>query len=161
MEPQVLPSRSLGSKFLKKFSDGIALGLGFSLALGFMILLMYLSDPSNREKSENEKLESWQIEFTSSTRLSVEWHEARSSNYNLHVLGAIKNDDETTWESVSVEVNLFDSDGKFIWQCGDYIPAPVWPGDTHKFHVDCNGVSSDPVPEHSTYTVEIVDARAT
>lgn len=50
-------------------------------------------------------------------------------------LGALTNSGEHDWESVTVQIELFDREGNFMDESDGYIQGAITPGSTHNFKV--------------------------
>jgi hypothetical protein len=141
---------------LARVASGFLFGLGFSIALVSIVVVAVAI--TMRVIRQEEQAKTWWKRFTADARLSVESFEHRRTRYNVILLGTVRNAGTDSWDSVRVEVRLLDSQRHVVGICRGYVNGPVRPAQQRYFSVDCDGTEREPVPEHSTYEVEVVDA---
>ncbi len=135
-----------------RFISGLTFGLGFSIALVAVSLsagyLIYLG----ADRPAQYRLKTYGPE----AELTIVSHEAKRSEHDLRVLGQVRNDGNDTWNFVRLHVDLFDGDS-FVGNCWGRTGGPMHPQNQRYFEIKCGGDKWDPVPEHTRYTIEIVD----
>lgn len=156
-EPSVSGVRS----GLLRVAAGVLYGLGFSFAAATVVWLSvgiakYLD---HRPSATNEPDRIWHKRFDATAGMSIESHRPVPTKYNFFGLGSVRNARKDSWESVEVEVCLRDSSGRPLRVCRGLVNGPVRPAQVRDFEVDCHGSEWEPVPNYTTYTIEIVDAR--
>ncbi|MDH5633283.1 MAG: FxLYD domain-containing protein [Gammaproteobacteria bacterium] len=88
----------------------------------------------------------------------VSYRETRTGN-RLLVLGEIENAGKGNVTSVHLEAELKDKNGKFVYECSDYINRKLASGDKENFQISC-GCGSNPLPEYATVDVRVVSANS-
>jgi hypothetical protein len=141
---------------LARFASGFLFGLGFSVAAVGVILLVSFVE---KHMSGQEKADRWHKRFTPDARLTVESHESRATQDNVVILGMVRNSGTDSWDMVQLEVRLHESQAGVVGICRGYVNGPIRPTQLRHFVVDCRGTEREPVPEHTGYDVEVVDAN--
>jgi len=88
----------------------------------------------------------------------VDYRETMNGS-QLLVLGSIKNTGATPASSISIEAELFDKDGKFVFECSDYISTKLQPSKSENFQIKC-GCNKQGVPEYDSVSVRVVSASS-
>ncbi|MCU7930716.1 MAG: FxLYD domain-containing protein [Candidatus Thiodiazotropha sp. (ex Codakia rugifera)] len=138
--------------------------IGFWLGIGFIVpqlvvlysgtMLTMLAIPSMMEDSlENNSLS----EFDKTNQIKVLEYREELSGKQLLILGSIKNEGTGKASSIRLEAELLDSDGRFVFECSEYINKKLKPGETEYFQIKC-GCGDTVAPEHSSITVRVVSA---
>ena len=140
--------------YLAKLVSGFLFGLGFSIALVCVVLVA--DKVTQRESGRAATV--WHKRFTPDARVAVESHSSRTTPYNFIVLGTVRDSGADSWDMVRLEVRLLDSKGSVVGICRGVLNGPVRPTQLRHFAVDCDGTEREPVPEHTDYEVEVVDA---
>jgi hypothetical protein len=86
-------------------------------------------------------------------------HGDHAGSSSLYVVGELVNKGKETWESVRLQVRLFDAHDQLVGLCEDILLNPLRPGAQVAFQVDCDKWDNDAFPKYKRYTVAIVDAR--
>ena len=151
-------------KFMKA---GFWLGIGFiipllvvlysgtaltMLAMPFMIEASYESDAGG----VISKLTS---NFDRAGQIKIrEFREQKNGN-QLLILGSVVNSGDEKASSIQLEAELTDKDGKFVYECSEYINQDLKPGDIENFQIKC-GCGENPVPEYAEVNVRVVSASS-
>lgn len=152
--------------FFKKILNGFGTGLGFVVAV---VAVIYFSTGVLIKKvtedayaaAEEEMPESFGYkQYSSDSGLVVKSHHEREIEHGMEVLAEIENSGDTTWSSVSVEVELFDSDGHFVDECTSYLRGRIAPGETKNVKIKCGGCKDSPLTAYDSYTLAIIDASS-
>lgn len=149
---------------------------GFWLGVGFIIpqlIVMYggtyitfLAMPKMMEMAmdnPSESKDSFDVsEFTSqldqTKKIEIGKYEDKSKDGQLLILGTITNKGDKPASSIQLEVELFDAEGKFVYECSEYISRKLVPGDTENFQVKC-GCNTSPIPEYKSVDIRVVGAH--
>jgi hypothetical protein len=140
--------------YLARVASGFLFGLGFSIALAGIIILT----TTVQERISSHEAGTWHKMFTPEAQLKVESHKPRAAPYNFIVLGTVRNSGKDNWDNVRLEVRLLESNGQVVGICRGYVIGPVRTNQVRYFSVDCEGDQRQPVPEHTGYEIEVVDA---
>lgn len=153
-------------EFLKKILGGFGLGLGFAVAA---VGVLYISSDLMMDKmvedaatgTEERMSESFGYKkFDEDSGLGIKSHKERKIENGVEFLAEIENVGETTWSSVSIEVELFDDQNQFIDECSDYIRGNLAPQQIKNTKIKCGGCENNPLPVYSSYTIKVVDASS-
>ena len=146
---------------LTRMVSGFIFGVGFSIALVLVAwsgnVLMKWSSGEGDSKSGLYK--SWRKHFTPEAGVVIESHESRKRGPNLIILGSVRNGGTDSWNLVHLEAQLLDGRDKLVGICRGHVNGPLRPGQSRYFSIDCEGSQWEPVPEHTRYAVEVVDAH--
>ena len=77
----------------------------------------------------------------------------------LLVQGSFKNVGDIKLDSVEIEAELFDKDGKFVYECSDYISRRFEPQQEENYQIKC-GCSKNGLPEYKTINLTVVNASS-
>ncbi len=146
---------------LSQVSSGFLYGLGFCVALVGAVILtaIVVKRTCGVGGSQNQSSSVWHKRFTPAAGLTIESHRARATKYNLFVVGSVRNGGKDSWESIEPQVRLLEGSGQVVGICRGYVHGAVRPGEARYFSVDCEGTEREPVPDHTDYTIELVNAR--
>lgn len=89
--------------------------------------------------------------------LKIEHYREVQNGSRLLVLGSLHNTGSLQASSIRLEVELFDADGRFVYECSEYISRDLAPGERENFQVNC-GCGKNAAPEHASLTVRVVSA---
>ncbi|WP_284620800.1 FxLYD domain-containing protein [Aquabacterium humicola] len=128
---------------LSKIGTGLLYGIGIGIT---GVALMYFV-------SEHMMASVWNQ--TSTKNLQIVKHEKVEREDQTLVLGTVRNDTTEAIRFANVEVDLFDSAGKFVEQCSHVLNGSVSPGEERNFKVVCGGCKDKPTVQHSTYKVRV------
>ncbi|MBU0533799.1 MAG: FxLYD domain-containing protein [Candidatus Omnitrophica bacterium] len=85
-------------------------------------------------------------------------HEWFPTEDSFNVVGVVANTGSDAWGSINIEVELFDKEGKFVYECSEYIRGTLRPGEEENFVVDCSGCDKAPIPKFDHYEIKITNA---
>jgi len=158
-------------KLLAWIVMGFFIGAGFTTAMylvGYWATDIYAEKVSSSMKDQlddgykpeqNETYLMEYKEFSADSGLIIEAHEPRKVPNSLDILGKIKNEGVDAWNSIQIEVELFDSSGAFVDECSEYMNGSLSPGGLEHFKVSCRRCDKNPLPEFENYTIKISDAQ--
>ena len=100
----------------------IVYGLGTVMMVGSMSQIFDTGMDEMEDSFEAGGMASaFQSQFDKSTQIEiVEFHESKIGD-QLLILGSIKNKGKSSVNSINIEAELFDSEGKYIYECSEYI----------------------------------------
>lgn len=73
-------------------------------------------------------------------------------------LGTLTNPGEHSWESATVQIELFDQEGNFIDESDGYIEGSITPGTTHNFKVTFYFCHEEKEMAFSDFKIAVTDA---
>lgn len=152
--------------FLIKILSGFGVGLGFAVAAVAVIyfsseLLMKKVTKDAYAVAEEEMPKSFGYKsYSKDSGLSIKSHKEREIKHGMEVLAEIENNGDTTWSSVSLEVELFNSKGEFIDECSGYLQGKLAPGEVENVKVKCGGCKDNPLAAYDSYTIDISNASS-
>jgi hypothetical protein len=143
---------------LKRLGVGFVYGVGFSLGVaGIFALAMFggatyltsttgrsVSFPSSGPSEPRSNLAQFVISDTSTVK--NRWG-------SLSVLGTVENKGETTPRYVNVYADLFNKDGKFIYQCMHQFNEGLRKSQRANFMIECHGMPPELMPSYDSYKV--------
>ena len=140
--------------------------VGFWLGVGFIIpqlITMYVgvvitmfATPPMVEKSFEEEFSS---NFNSTDQIEIISHKEKKNGNQLLILGEIKNTGNKKASSIKLEAELFDSNGKFVYECSDYVDKELMPGESENYQIVC-GCGKNPIPEFNKVNLKVVRASS-
>jgi len=86
----------------------------------------------------------------------LEFRESRNGP-QLLILGTIENTGSDTLNSVSLQAELLDDQGKMVYECDEYVSQSIKAGAKENFQIKC-GCHDKPVPAYKSVTVRVVKA---
>jgi hypothetical protein len=138
------------SSVLRTVFRGFLFGVGFSVALGSVFLIIneittrrteavldHMSPPSDSSAAD----------FTLADVEELK-HDGVTS-----IIGSVKNSGKSAAHSIQIQANLFNH-GKFVDQYSTYIAGTIPPGDSRHFKIAC-GCNAPPA-EHDSYKLEVL-----
>jgi hypothetical protein len=147
-------------KTSNRIVHGFLVGLGFSIALVLVVIAgqyLYVKYMYREHVSEIMSNSEWK-EYNPDAGLVISEHSPIRTDNNLEVIGVVKNNGEDVWSSISIEVELFDANGKFIDECSKYLSSPLSPSGSENFKVNCGGCEKRPITNFHHYDIRIKDA---
>lgn len=96
-------------------------------------------------------------QFNKSSQVKILEHNESKYGEQLLILGKIKNTGKTDVSSIQLEAELFDSQGKFIFECAQYVSKTLKSGDVENFQIKC-GCKGQATPQHSSLKIRVVSA---
>lgn len=143
---------------LKRLGVGIVYGVGFALgvagilALGMFGGATYLTSTTGRSVSfpsagpAESRSDPSQFVVSDTSLITNRWG-------SISVLGTIDNKGEDTPRYVNVYADLFNRDGKFIYQCMHQFNEGLRKGQRANFMIECHGMPKELVPSYDSYKV--------
>jgi hypothetical protein len=95
-------------------------------------------------------------EFVSEIQVSL--LETKATKDGLNVLGRLNNVGSHTWDSVTVEAEMYDKDGKFLDETSGYISALLSPGSEEHFRLTFANPDAKILDESSKVVLKVADA---
>jgi hypothetical protein len=141
---------------LKKIGVGFLYGVGFALgAAGVVAVGMFggasyftsakggaVSLPSHETTERRSNPEQFAISDTSA--ITNRWG-------SVSVLGTVENQGADTPRYVNVYADLFNKDGKFIYQCMRQFNEGLRKGQRVNFMIECHGMPKELAPSYETF----------
>ena len=144
----------------KKIVQGFLLGLGFTVAFVLVLIAaqyLYMKYVFEDQVSEAMYGSQWK-EYSEEAGLVITEHKPIHTEDSVEFIGIVANNGSDTWDMISIEVELFDEDGKFIDECSEYISSPLAPSKSENFKVSCGGCEKRPIADFDHYEIHIKDA---
>lgn len=146
--------------------DGILYGIGimacYAVFLFFVQGLMFrmmVQDLPETVVSEDMDPSLGVKRFDETSGLQIAEHQERTNPDGAKViLGKLKNDGSDSWQTVNIEAELYDADGKFQGEYNTYITGEIAPGETENFQLCLGSFGDGPPPQYATYSIRIADA---
>jgi hypothetical protein len=86
------------------------------------------------------------------------YREIRKENQVL-IVGSITNGGDTKIGSLTLEAELFNAAGEFVYECSEYIGNELAAGQQENFQITC-GCGKEVLAEYKTLTVRVAEASA-
>ena len=139
-----------------KICSGLLTGIGFAVAIAAVFFGI-----GRWEKSQaSDQLAGFEMrQYKPDSGLIIKDHRPLTTDQNTAFIGTVENNGKDTWESVSIDVDLFDKGGQFVDKCSGYERGRIAPGQTHNFKASCGGCRDASVAQYDHYTIAIVDAN--
>lgn len=110
----------------------------------FSYLNLFLSCPIKSENKNNEgHFDKLAINFSEAAKLEIIDQKINQSALNISAIGTVKNNGENRWNSVSIVLELYDSNGKLADLCEGYINGAIAPAESRNFKISCGNCSKD------------------
>lgn len=151
-------------KLLKKLLGGVAAGLGFTFALVAVFWLLggmmigKMSEDAYSELEVRVSNDGGYRKFDEKAGLGVKSHSDRKTENRVEILAQIENNGDATWSHISLEVEFFDAQNRFLDECSKFLQGHLAPGQIENVKIGCGGCSGSTVEQYATYAVKIVDA---
>ena len=146
----------------KKIVQGFLLGLGFTVA--FVLVLIAAQFIYKKYVFEDQVREAtspfgsnWK-EYSEDTGLVITEHKPIYTENSVEFIGVVANNGTDTWDMISIEIELFDKDGKFMDECSEYISSPLSPSESENFKASCGGCEKRQIADFDHYEIHIKDA---
>lgn len=143
---------------LKRLGIGFVYGVGFALGVAGIVGLgifggaTYLTSSTGRSVSfpsagpAASRSDPNQFVVSDTSAIKNRWGA-------ISVLGTIDNKGDDTPRYVNVYADLFNKDGKFIYQCMHQFNEGLRKGQRANFMIECHGMPEDLVPTYDSYKV--------
>jgi hypothetical protein len=142
--------RRLGVGFV--YGVGFALGVAGIVALGMFAGATYLTSTTGRSVyfpptgPAESRSDPNQFVVSDTSVITNRWG-------SISVLGTIDNKGENTPRYVNVYADLFNKDGKFIYQCMHQFNEGLRKAQRANFMIECHGMPKDLVSSYESYKV--------
>lgn len=128
---------------LQKIGVGLLYGIGIGIAVSAITYFM------------TEKMTASFMNEAALEKIVITRHEKVRRDEAVLILGTLENKASESVRAVSVQVDLFDKDGKFVDQCSEYLRGALKSGESRNFKVSCGGCKDRPVVAHESYKVRV------
>jgi hypothetical protein len=141
---------------LKRLGVGFVYGVGFALGVAGIVAVgmfggaTYLTSTTGRSASfpstgpTESRSDPNQFVVSDTSVITNRWG-------SISVLGTIDNKGENTPRYVNVYADLFNKDGKFIYQCMHQFNEGLRKDQRANFMIECHGMPKDLVPSYESY----------
>jgi len=154
----------------QKITTGFWLGIGFIipfvLASILGLVLSFAATPFIMKKSfesageiydeESSEIFDFSNDDLKSQIKIVEFRESLIGN-KLMILGVVTNHGPKEVGSINLQAELFDSEGKFVFECDEYISRKMKINDSENFQIRC-GCGDDETPMYESLKLSVVSA---
>jgi hypothetical protein len=123
------------------------------------MLKQKMTEEANSESAEQASETFGFEKFDDDSGLIIKSHRERKIPNGVEILAEVENTGETTWSSVSIEVELFDDQDRFVDECTTYLSGNMAPQRVENAKIKCGGCENNPLPEYARYTIRVVDAH--
>jgi hypothetical protein len=139
--------------------QGFLFGIGFCVAAWGIYFLVYSPFAPAQWKSVRDcgTSEKPAAGFLSTENLVITQQEEIKRNYDVVFLGTIVNRGNKPVSGVTIEVDLFDKNNKFVDQCSGYLAGTLKPNEPRSFKVSCGGSKDEPVINHDHYKIKLAE----
>ncbi len=148
----------MADKTPNRFTHGLLNGLGFSLAVIIVLIAARYITKAVLSQEQYSGTSDWKSYNENSGLVITEHNPIRTDN-NLEVIGVLSNKSLETWSGISIEVELFASNGKFIDECSEYIASNLAPAKIENFKVNCGGCEKRKVTDFDHYEISVKHAN--
>ena len=146
---------------------------GFWVGIGFIIpqlvvlysgtVLTIFAMPSMMEASfeseDGSAISNLTSNFDRTDQIKIQEYREQKNGNQLLILGSIVNSGDKKTRSIQLEAELINKDGKFVYECSEYINKDLKPGDSENFQIKC-GCGKTPIPEYTKANVRVVSASS-
>jgi hypothetical protein len=152
----------------KLIKAGFWLGIGFivptiivyiigTILIDGVLTPMFYATASKDKYEQVKTFEETVGDYDKTDQVKVlEYREAKNGD-QLLILGKVENQGTTPVSSIEIEAELFDGSKKLVYECSEHISKRLNQGETENFQIKC-GCGNQPVPEHESVTVRVVNA---
>ncbi len=143
--------------FLKKIISKIGIGFCYGIGICFAVLAFYYTYESiDFKEDEDEKYE--YAEEGDIHKLKIEDLKVVPTEENrFELIGTITNSSDFDWTSIKFEIELYDENGKFVYECTDRLSNTIKPFQSEHFKTVCGKCLT--IPKYSDYKIKIVKAH--
>jgi len=151
-------SDSRSSRVVSGFLTGLGFSIAFVLIVSASIYAYSTYLNSQSDATGIVSMPEWKV-FDESAGLTIESHRSVQAEDALDIVGVIANRGADTWESISIEVELFDDEDNYLDECTDYIRGALKPGERENFTVRCGGCEGSLPGSYERYEIAVKDAN--
>jgi len=124
-----------------------------------MLESAYTHKIEENDQVDGELISSITSELNPTDQLVLQDFLEQKHGNQLLILGIISNTGTKKASSIQLEAELLDKDGKFVYECSEYISKDLLPGDVENYQIKC-GCGKHPIPEYKNITVRVVNASS-
>ena len=137
---------------------GFLLGIGISIPLtvATYVPMIFLDDYVM--SIGDEYFEEEFKEFSMESRLEVKISDIKEVDNGIEFLGVLENQGEDEWDSATIEIELFDSEGNFVDEAEGYIQGIITPSSKHNFKVGFYDCGKEKKIEYADFKAKVISA---
>ena len=90
-------------------------------------------------------------------KVAITKHEEVVRDNTAIILGTVENHSTKIFRVLTVQVDLFDKNGRFVDQCKDHPSGAFKPGESRNLKVSCWSNKDKSTVQHETYKVRVLD----
>ena len=157
-------------EFLKKFISAFSYGSGFIMAIVCAVYaanqflnsgVQMASNVSMNSKSNSDNLEA--IEVKNISKLSnFTNYESEGRKEEFIFTGEVKNNSsELSFEKLLIEIDMYDSENKFIYKCGGWNGSgiKIMPQETATFQNTCHNMPIEIAKKYASHKVLVTQRK--
>lgn len=91
-------------------------------------------------------------------QIKIVSYEDKTKDGQLLIVGSLKNNGTKSTSSIQLEAELFDGNGKFVYECTEYISNDVLPMESENFQIKC-GCKDSQLPKYSSLKIRVISAH--
>jgi hypothetical protein len=129
---------------LQKIGVGLLYGIGIGASFG--AITVFMTEQMTASMWNDAALE----------KVVVAKHEEVRRDETVFILGTVENRSAEAVRAMSIQIDLFDKDGKFVDQCSEYLRGALKPAESRNFKVSCGGCKDRPAVAHASYKVRVI-----
>jgi hypothetical protein len=129
---------------LQKIGVGLLYGIGIGASFG--AITVFMTEQMTASMWNDAALE----------KVVVAKHEEVRRDETVFILGTVENRSAEAVRAMSIQIDLFDKDGKFVDQCSEYLRGALKPGESRNFKVSCGACKDRPSVSHASYKVRVI-----
>jgi hypothetical protein len=134
-----------------KIGAGICYGIGICLVI-FTIGYVYDIFDSDEEKYE------YAVDIDREKLVIKEHKIIIDDESRVEIIGSVQNNSNFDWHRISLEIEFYDENGNFVYECNDKIKNKILPSQKEYFKIECNSCDKS-IPVFSEYKIKIIDAN--
>jgi len=143
--------------FLKNVSSKLFTGFLYGIGISIALTIFIFSFEKGYSKLSNKKDFKY-LDYDETVELEIVNHSViKSNDQNIEIIGLLYNKSEASWSGVEVEIELFDKQNKFLYDCSDKIMNIVGPSKKENFKISC-GSCDKAIPEYSSCRLKVINA---
>jgi hypothetical protein len=128
---------------LSKIGTGVLYGIGFGLSVSMMF---YVVDIGMKSLSIDDRI--------ADTVIVTKSEETKLPDTDF-ILGTVENHGARPQRFVRIAADLYDKQGKFVYQYNERLPGTLNPGESRNFKVECSCAKGKMPKEHETYKLVV------
>ena len=136
---------------------GFFVGIGFSVPLTICTYFPFFFLEDFVAFYLGEDFEDY-AEFSSESGLEARIEKMNKEDDGWVFLGILENNGSDEWESVTIQVEVFDEKGDFVDEVDAYVEGAITPGSVHNFKVAMYSCGGDAQINFADFTVAVTSA---